>query len=136
MTDKTKNILFKTPALVWGFLLFYFTLLPSEELPKDLADLNDKMLHALIFFIWTSLIIVGLLRYPIKKTLSPRLLKSLCFIVITAGGLIEVLQYTLVPGRSGDWWDFLANSVGTVIAALLWSILIGRRAWLVKKNKI
>jgi VanZ family protein len=128
LNNQIQNILFRAPAFVWGFLLFYFTLLPSKRLPQEWADLNDKIFHVLIFFIWTSLILLAILRYPIKKSLSITKLSLISILVIALGGLIEILQHTLVTGRRGDWWDFLANSIGTLLAALLWSFIQGRRA--------
>lgn len=128
MNGKIRNILFKAPAIVWGFLLFYFTLLPSDNLPDGLVDVNDKILHALIFFIWTALIILGILRYPIQKSPSKKLLILVMLITISLGGLIEVLQDALITGRKGDWLDFVANSIGALFAVLLWSFIRGRKA--------
>ena len=36
---------------------------------------------------------------------------------IIYGGLIEIIQAEYFPGRSGDWYDFLADALG-VLASL------------------
>ena len=33
----------------------------------------------------------------------------------TAGLSIEFIQYTLIPSRSGEWLDVLANSIGLIM---------------------
>lgn len=36
---------------------------------------------------------------------------------IAMSGIIELAQTYLTTNRSGDWWDFAANSLGVVLAA-------------------
>jgi len=35
------------------------------------------------------------------------------------GGTLEIMQATVFSGRSGDWFDFVANSVGCLTAFLI-----------------
>lgn len=106
----------------------YMTLLPAEEIPKGLKDMNDKVIHAGIFFFTASLIILASLRYNLKRRLKPARYFGIFFLCIAYGGIIELLQYYYVPMRSGDWFDFWANNTGALIAVLCWSFLSGRRA--------
>ena len=43
-------------------------------------------------------------------------------ISIFYGGLTEILQEYLVPGRTGDWFDFLADSIGTLLGVLVFHL--------------
>lgn len=120
--------LYHAPALLWGFLLFYFTLIPSDSLPNDLKDISDKPLHMLIFFIWSGLIMLAIARYPKTKVLSKIQLTGVWLLCTLVGGLIEILQDTLITGRRGDWLDFLSNSLGAMLMVVLWSIIQGRKS--------
>ena len=47
-------------------------------------------------------------------------------ICIFYGGLIEILQGTIFIERSADWFDFLADGVGSLVGLLLYN-------WIEKK---
>ena len=68
----------------------------------------DKLVHALAFglVMWTG-VRAGL---PAR----PWLVVSLAHAVVS-----EVLQGTLLPGRSGDPWDAVADAAGVLLAAAL-----------------
>ena len=38
---------------------------------------------------------------------------------ITYGGLLEIMQATIFSQRSGDWYDFIANSFGCLLSLML-----------------
>ena len=40
-------------------------------------------------------------------------------ISIAYGGLTELMQEFLVPTRTGDWFDFLADTLGSLIGVLV-----------------
>ncbi|WP_421752081.1 VanZ family protein [Croceimicrobium sp.] len=125
---KPNKIVSYTPALLWGFLISYLTLIPGKEVPAALASLNDKLLHAAIFFLTAGLIIMAATRYQFKRSLSKQRLAGIWLVCVSFGALIEILQNDFVPGRNGDWMDFWANSLGAGIAVLLWLLFQGRRA--------
>ena len=51
---------------------------------------------------------------------------------ILFGGVIELCQRYFTKYRSGDWWDFLADMGGVVLATFIaWFIL---RPWIIKKS--
>ncbi len=49
---------------------------------------------------------------------------SIAFVLF--GGVMELLQENLIPGRFGAWSDFIANAVGCMIGLAVMS-LISRR---------
>ena len=53
---------------------------------------------------------------------------------IVMSGLIEIGQSTLTETRSGDWWDFVANTIG-VCTATLFSYYVLRSHVYKYKNK-
>jgi len=102
-------------------LVLYLALSPS---PPKQADLGwDKLNHAAAF---AALAMSGCLGFP----RSPRTLLCLAALLVL-GGLIEILQL-FVPGRSSEWADLLADSVGIACGAaialsLLWMAGLRRR---------
>jgi VanZ family protein len=75
----------------------------------------DKLVHASLFFILGASWLMVLKVY--QKT-------SFIFIVlvfiscICYGGLLEIMQATIFSQRSGDYYDFIANSFGVSLAYL------------------
>lgn len=51
---------------------------------------------------------------------------------VMMSGLIELLQEYCTSYRGGDWFDFLANSVGVTIATLFAYFVM--RPWMMKKK--
>lgn len=125
---RNNRILYFAPALAWGFFVAYMTLLPSERVPQELKDLNDKVIHAGVFFFTASLIILAFLRYNLKRRLKLATYIGVFLFCVFYGGSIEILQHYLVPLREGDWLDFWANNTGALLSVLCWSWLSGRRA--------
>lgn len=71
----------------------------------------DKVNHGLAF---TALGFSAYLGYPSSRGTR---IRWLCFLV-AFGALIEVLQH-YVPGRSSEWGDLLADSIGVVGGAVV-----------------
>ena len=105
------------PALVWAGIIVLMSLLPSDELPVDVLVVSDKIIHALIYFGLTLLLLLAFvfisndeINFTIKRGFFISLLISLVL-----GILVEVAQEKMNIGRSGDWKDVIANLFGTVI---------------------
>lgn len=119
-------ILYFTPALVWGIFILYFSTMPGPEVPGLLQSLNDKLIHASIYFVATALIYFGFIRFLYSSPISGKALFIACLISILFGGLIELLQAYYVPGRVGDWYDFAANTSGSLSFVLM--LVVSHRA--------
>lgn len=92
-------------VFVFGLVLATVLLLiPSYAVPKVL-DFYDKAQHGLMFSVLT---IAGLLAHSQR-------VKSVCLGLCFYGGLMEVLQSTMTTTRHGDWFDWLADSVGIIV---------------------
>jgi len=95
-------------ALAVQLVLLYWprAVNPSGGLPWD------KLVHALVFglVMWTG-VRAGI---PARPWLA---------VSLAHGVLSEVLQATLLPHRSGDPWDAVADAVGVLLAsACLWPL--------------
>jgi VanZ family protein len=98
-------------------------LMPSYAVPKAF-DFYDKAQHGLMF---ATLTVAGLLAYPQR-------VKVVVWGLVAYGGLMEVLQSLLTTTRHGDWFDWLADSVGIVVG--LGACLLSQKLVNIATNKI
>lgn len=100
------------PAVAYLVVLFWAGLAPLKSLPGPDFELKDKVLHLLAFG-GVSLFLARALAYFGR---SARLAARDAAIAGAAlGGLLEILQ-GLTPFRSPDWADFVADSLGALLA--------------------
>lgn len=87
----------------------------------------DKFVHASIFFVLQILI----MRAFYLSTPNFNILKWIILLFsIAYGGALELMQYYLFSQRSGDWFDFIANSFGCVMGLVLFGrILKNKYLW-------
>lgn len=119
---------FLTSAVVTAGVL-YLTLAPrpfgSVRIP--LFEGADKVVHFMMFFAMAFAYHFDSHRG--KKPVDEARLMGWIFVSLSAfGGLIELAQWKMRMGRSGDWYDLLADIAGAVYGIIL--------AWLISaKNK-
>ena len=119
---------FLTSAVVTAGVL-YLTLAPrpfgSVRIP--LFEGADKVVHFMMFFAMAFAYHFDFRRG--KKPVDQARLMGWIFVSLSAfGGLIELAQWKMRMGRSGDWYDLLADIAGAVYGIIL--------AWLISaKNK-
>lgn len=105
---------FYTPALVWGILILYFSLMPGNEVPTVLIELQDTVIH---FCIYTVLGILFLLaKSGFRAIPVSDVYQWVTFISCSFFGLaIELLQENFVSGRTFEWSDVFANAAGCLM---------------------
>ena len=97
--------------------ILYLTLVPRPLPPMKilLFPHADKVIHALRF----GAVVVAMILDYVRKS-GTRLLRFTLFSLATSvaiGGIIELLQSSMGMGRSGDWYDFMADAAGAVLCA-------------------
>lgn len=105
------------PAIIALIIFYLCCLIP----PKDVPDITfnffiptDKIVHFLMYF---GLAGVASFNYIYAKKGNIIILKLIAFAIlipIVYGGLIEIIQHEYFIGRSGDWYDFLADALGAL----------------------
>lgn len=119
---------FLTSAVVTAGVL-YLTLAPrpfgSVRIP--LFEGADKVVHFMMFLAMAFAYYFDFRRG--KKPVDEARLMGWIFVSLSAfGGLIELAQWKMRMGRSGDWYDLLADIAGAVYGIIL--------VWLISaKNK-
>jgi VanZ family protein len=108
------------PLRGWSYaaavaVLLYLCLAPATELPKQ--PMWDKGEHSISWFVLAAL---GLAFWPERPG-------RITAFALAFGALIEVLQALMPLGRDGDWRDWVADSVGVLVALLVWAAVRGFR---------
>ena len=95
------------------------------ETPLNDVSLIDKWTHLVMYGTLTAVIWWEHLRQHPQPE-SRRLLLLAFLAPVAMGGIVELAQaYCTAGHRSGDWLDFLANSLGVVLGTLIGLILMG-----------
>lgn len=99
------------------------SLIPIPEVPQlENISLLDKWVHMVMYGGLCVVIWWEYLRQH-RSIHWRRALVGAVFLPVALGGGLELAQKYLTTCRSGEWLDFLANSVGVVLAALVAVIL-------------
>lgn len=108
--------------------IWIICLIPIPETPLDDVPMIDKWTH---FVMYGSLCSVIFAEYAYRhiKTNIKRLAIGGVLLPIIMGGLIELAQaYCTGGNRSGDWIDWIANSIGVTIGTAIGSLVVYLRA--------
>lgn len=117
-------------AVVWTILITTLSLITIEKTPEFVLQLpfKDKVVHFIFYFVF-----VVLWSFSLKDKTSNFKNKTL-FIAVFYGIIIEVLQYALTTNRAADIYDVLANTLGALLAFIMFPFLV--RIFLKQKLKI
>lgn len=113
------------PLLVLAVIFYLCCLIPVNDIPKIKFNFfipTDKIVHFIMFW---GLALTASINYIIVNKGKIIILKMILFAVIFSiicGGLIEIIQAEYFPARNGDWYDFLADTLGALasIPFALW----------------
>ena len=111
-------------ALAWMALLFYLSHQPGVATPL-LFPGQDKVFHAGVYGVLAILLLMALPRGP--EGYSGQQVAAIVLIASLYGVSDEIHQH-FVPGRSSEILDWVADTVGALIAAAL-------LAWLSRHRK-
>lgn len=117
-----------------AFAIVLLSLLPVPDVRMTVeVPLMDKWAHMVMYGVLTLVIWLEYIRA--HRQMRGRRLLLLAFLApIAMGGLLELMQAYLTTCRSGEWLDFVANSIGAVVgagcgllASRLWERSCGRQ---------
>jgi VanZ family protein len=113
------KLYYYTPAVTWGVLILYFSLLPHHQVPESLLSIDDLLMHAGIYGLFSFFAVWG--RYCQQGQQNPhsRFLVLLLLFTSLGGGAIELIQENLIVGRRGEWADAIANTTGAFLGMVI-----------------
>ena len=108
--------------------IWIICLIPIPETPLDDVPMIDKWTHFVMYGSLCSVIFTEYAYRHIKPNIK-RLAIGGVLLPIIMGGLIELAQaYCTGGNRSGDWIDWIANSIGVMIGTVIGSLVVYLRA--------
>lgn len=113
--NRTKVLLI--PLILYWLLIFIGTSLPSDEL-STMIEIGDKLKHFLAYFILAILLGLNLHFQDKWKSVSINYL-IFTFIICTTYGVLDELHQMLVPNRSAEFYDWIADLLGSSIGVIL-----------------
>ena len=96
--------------------------MPGKDIPHisflELLQF-DKLVHASVFFILTFLLVKAYKKPEASIKVQNHPFTIAASLAIAYGGLLEILQGLVFIDRTADVFDFIANSIGALLAVLL-----------------
>ena len=124
----TKALPYKYLALFYALLIFVVSAIPSLTPPNLGFVLQDKILHFIEYSLFSFLLFLAFFTSG-RQFLKKNFLLLSCLIGI-AYAVTDEIHQGFVPGRSSEFWDFVADSLGIIVVQLcVWLYLK------IKKNR-
>lgn len=106
------------PAVGWALLILVATSIPSAAIPRLNFTLADKFVHFGMYAVFGLLVARSVDGVRTVRTF----LAALAMLVVF--GLVDELHQALIPGRSTELLDWLADSLGALTGLLLGKFLL------------
>jgi len=112
------------PAISWLLVILIISGYPGSYVPEIPVWQFDKLVHIAIYAVLSFCLLIPYHKQYIKE--NKRLKLGLIIFLISTfyGGFMEILQNNIFINRSGNWYDFTANSIGAIIGVILYPLLI------------
>ncbi len=121
------------PGILWAGLILLLAGIPGNYFPEITSFWDwlspDKLVHLFLFSIFVMLLIIGLYKqYCIEnlRYFNISIIISV-FIGIIYGGITELLQKFVFIGRSASIYDFIADSIGSILGVVLFFIFFKKK---------
>lgn len=111
------------PLIIHWVTIFILTSLPSEKLPS--VEISDKFNHFIAFFVLAFFLNLTL-KYQTKYPSLKKNVLLITIIVAASYGLLDELHQLLVPGRSAEVLDWIADFAGALTGSLLAEFIFRR----------
>ncbi len=108
-------------SLFWMILIFIGSSIPSSTLPGNLPP--DYVSHFLEYFVLGFFINTWISTKLIKK--GPIIAIILSILLCSFYGLLDEIYQSLIPGRVCDPRDWITDSIGSSIGAIVAFLFLG-----------
>ena len=107
--------------------IIIISVIPIPEVPPvEKIPLWDKWVHFLMYGGLCSVYWFDYLRHGHSRRAYVKWMLLIVAAPVALGGILELAQSYLTTCRNGDWIDFIANSVGVLLAIPIGLFLIPR----------
>lgn len=109
------------PVVAWAMIILVLTWYPKLEVPDTGLNAQDKVAHLSVFALLGILAIRALTKYEINR-LSHAVKVTLLY--GTSFAIVDEALQALIPGRSADLFDALANIAGVLVSAIVFRYIV------------
>ena len=120
-----RKFLYLPLGLYW-LLIFILTSIPGNHIPT-IFGVSDKIKHFGAYFVLAILLNFTLYiqnRFPLLSKKS----MLFTFLITLFYGLFDEVHQIFIPGRAFDWWDLVADIIGSVLGILLVKFIISENS--------
>ena len=121
------------PGLLCGVIIMILCGLPGSYFPKVLSFWEwlgpDKIVHALMFTVFSFFIIWGYRKEFCERDKDYRVRLQLLTLLVSTGygGITEMLQAYLFKGRYGSVYDFMADVIGCILGIFIFRLCFRKK---------
>jgi VanZ family protein len=123
-------ILRQWPGILWILFILVLTGVPGNYFPEVKSFWDwispDKLVHLFMFGTLSILLL-----YANKTQYFEQKFRYAFWIIFTGvvlGALTEYLQSTLFVRRDGNWFDFIANILGTIFGVFVFILFYRKKS--------
>ena len=109
------------PPLLWAGVILFGTSLPQEAVPIQTSKI-DKILHFSIYTVFSYL-----LTRQISEITTRWRAALIAVVFAMVFGALDEWHQRFIPGRSTEFADWQADSLGAVVGALACAAILRRR---------
>ncbi|MDL2322592.1 VanZ family protein [Bacteroidales bacterium OttesenSCG-928-A17] len=113
-------------SIFFSVLILIACFISLESMPRAPMTNFDKLVHFGMFFFLGGCIYFENTNYFRRSISIRRIFWGSLLFPAFYGGLVELIQNYISPHRTGDWGDFLWDSIGAVLAFFI-VLLINKR---------
>lgn len=113
-------------SCVVGITIFYLCIartLPVDHVPS--FEGMDKLVHGLMYVFFAGALCLDHYRLGVPFDSKRMVLMAIVFPIVY-GGVIELLQENFFSPRTGEWADWLADSIGALVGYFVAKFLLPR----------
>ncbi len=112
-------------ALIWTVFIFVIcnAKLGTNSGGNFLFVGFDKIVHLGLFYVLTLLIFYGKIKFQNNYHISWLTIFKIITINAIIGGIIELLQLKIFTYRAAEWWDFITDILGVLMAVFSYVLL-------------
>lgn len=117
------------PPILWAIMIFSLSTMSKGSFPdidEWLKFIFDKIVHLLLYLIFTVLLMVSLIKQNNSFKLKRYCIGISLAISASYGILIEFYQAYMTTTRSGNYEDVIANLSGSIIGILGFYLIYGK----------
>lgn len=107
------------PIFISLVILYLCCLIPTNDIPEVSFVFfipMDKIVHFCMYLGLSGATAINYIHGKRGHVNTQKLIIAAFLLPILYGGFIEILQHYFFPPRAGDWFDFLADMLGSLTA--------------------